>query len=128
MEMKAYTWHLKNSEENYESKSGIGISCVVVARSAKEAASILGGEYIDRACVLASSPDSNALHFAGTVRFAPELFRPMDETDRALAGLYGGSGVYERGPLHLLTHGGPVELLLYEWPVALPEYMRMLGQ
>lgn len=131
--MKAYCLYKKGKRREYPKEIELKIDqrVVVVARSPKEAASILGGDYSELEGGIKNSVEGSEhrdeLYFVGTVSFAPELFRKMDETDRALAGLYGGGVTYSKGPLHLLGGGITVKLEMYEYGVILPDYVVFLG-
>lgn len=126
--MKAYALYLKSDTRDDDR---VHQHVIVLARSPKEAASILGGDYTEpeggRKTSVVGLENRDELYFVGTVCFAVELFRKMDETDRALAGIFGGSGVYDKGELHLLTQGKPVELMMYEYRVMLPDYVVFRG-
>ncbi len=130
-EMKAYALYLKADPQwDGVTDETVKQHVVVVARSPKEAASILGGDYSEPEGGRKTSvtyEHREELYFVGTVSFAPELFRKMDETDCIVAGIYGGSGTYIKGLLHLLTHGNIVELLMYEYGVMLPDYVLFQG-
>lgn len=115
--MAVYTLHKEKKE--------FRIICAVLAYSPQEATSLLGGEYIEpEGGIKTCSTDRDELNFVGYVRFPVAIFRPMDETDRALAGLFGGSYCYTRGPLALLSNGEDVILAMRRSFVLIPEYVR----
>lgn len=109
----------------HKGKKEFRIICAVLAYSPQEAASLLGGEYTEpEGGIKTVSTDRDELDFVGYVRFPVAIFRPMDETDRALAGLYGGSCCYTRGPLALLSNGEDITLVMRKSFVLIPEYVR----
>jgi len=78
-----------------------------VAQTPQEAAAAWGGELIEReGGICTTSQDIDELGICGVVRFAPHLFRSMDETDRALAGMLSGDVVYTEGGIGLLANRG----------------------
>ncbi len=87
------------------------------AFSLEEAVAAWGGEFVPRAGgICGCSSDPNELGTCGTLRFAPHLFRPMDDIDVALgASLNGATRVYTEGGLGLAAGSTEtVELIVRE--------------
>jgi len=83
----------------------------------EEAVAAWGGEFLPRlGGICRSSHDANELGTCGILRFAPHLFRPMDDTDIALGAASNGDNVvYTEGGLGLSAkRGETVELIVRE--------------
>jgi len=84
------------------------------APSVEAAVAKWGGEFVPRKDgICRSSHDPSELGFCGLLRFAPSMFREMDDVDRELAGSLPGVVVRTEGGLNLLAERGEtVELVV----------------
>lgn len=98
-----------------------------VGETPRQAAMAWGGKFIPRpGGMTRSSSDPDELGVCGVVRFPPELFREMDDTDIALAGGLPGNMVYTRGGIALLANRGEtVELTLRQTNLASDDSPRL---
>lgn len=120
-----YLFTLHESEEEFR------VEGAVLARSPQEAASILGGEYVE---VENQPPGSSTgiddLNLFGKIRFAPELFRYLSDKELARIGLDWRPHVrhYEKHPGLVVweqeASRGSVLVLRRNF-VCLPEYARV---
>ena len=115
-----YLFTLHESEEDFR------VKCAVLARSPREAASILGGEYVEvKNQPPESSNNPDDLNLYGKVRFAPELFREL--SDRAISNIgYNPGHCYEKHPGVVLWANRGEEgrtLVLRRNYICLPEYV-----
>ncbi|KKW32920.1 MAG: hypothetical protein UY76_C0013G0008 [Candidatus Uhrbacteria bacterium GW2011_GWA2_52_8d] len=94
-----------------------------VDESPNAAVTAWGGEFLPRPGGMAtSSRDPDQLGICGTVRFAPHLFREMEDTDIALTGVLPGNVVYTQNGIALLANRGEtVELTLRQTHLAQEE-------
>ncbi|PIP17951.1 MAG: hypothetical protein COY82_01850 [Parcubacteria group bacterium CG_4_10_14_0_8_um_filter_35_7] len=121
MKEKCYLFTLHRSEKEFK------IISAILSRNPQEATSFFGGIFIPReGGICEVSTDPNELGICGTVKFVPEIFRELDETDRMLAGLClkGNDVVYTRDGIALLSRRGEtVELTLRKQNVFVPEFL-----
>ncbi|OGN09352.1 MAG: hypothetical protein A3J46_04825 [Candidatus Yanofskybacteria bacterium RIFCSPHIGHO2_02_FULL_41_11] len=118
--------HFPGELEVLSSGSG-GLDCAILARPPLEAASLVGGQFIEReGGICQASSNREELGVCGKVRFPRELFRPMNETEKTLAGMFLKSGIcYTRGTLKLQAEriGEPMELVIKRRPILVPDYV-----
>ena len=123
-DLNMYTLHVDETDFRI-------FKCGVLARNPKEAASILGGEYIEpNGGIKQVATDPEELHFVGFVKFDQALFREMTHSEREVAGIFAGRKCYVKWPFTLLaSHDGqPVMLAMREHPILLPEYISIPPQ
>jgi len=117
-----YLFTLHEDEQDFRIKGS------VLARSPQEAASILGGEFIEvENWPPGSSTNPDELSLFGKIIFAPELFRQFtnEELSRIKLDFTPPKVHYEKWPgLVLWTNPGEaVELILRRSLVVFPEYV-----
>lgn len=111
----------------HENEKDFRIKGTVLARSPREAASILGGEFVEvEGWPMASSTHADELDLFGKIRFAQELFQRHSDQELARIKLDYNPGLYyEKGPGLLLWYKAQEsgnELVLRRNPVTLPAY------
>ena len=116
-----YVFTLHEDEKDFRVKG------TVLARSPREAASILGGEFVEvEGWPMASSTNRDELGLFGKIRFAQELFRCHSDQELARIKLdYSPGPYYERGSGLLIWEKrgkSGEEFVLRRNPVTLPAY------
>ena len=101
------------------------IKRAILARNPTEAASLLGGTYIERkGGVCDQSTDPKELGLCGTIKFPFEVFHRMDSEDEYLAGIFIGDNTHCHYESGLLTRGKEDrELVLRMIEIRVPDYI-----
>jgi len=103
------------------------IKRAVLAHNPYEAASLLGGCFIERdGGICESSCDVHELGLCGTVQFPFEVFHEMDDEDIYLAGIFLDNNTHCHHLSGLLTRKGEArELFLKRQSIKIPDYIRV---
>lgn len=112
----------------HEGEDDFRITGSVLARNPQEAASILGGEFIEvEGWPPGSSTNRDDLNLRGKIRFAPELFRRFSSKElNAMKLDFDPGPFYEKQPGFVIWEGPDEEggtFVLRRYPVCMPDYL-----